>query len=184
MISSWSLLSISFASWAISTLTSLAMDDFGAGITKRCCRLSSTHSFQCRKNSLVSTLALTGFLALSSMRFLLSALLSVYGFSEYSGHTADTKAIHFPSGDQMPLPASVAMVVSCWASPPSISISQSWVSPERSDSKRIRFPSGLQRGCLSCLVLFVNCRGVPPSDETSQMLVVVLLPARSTLVSV
>src|SRR5262249_55318860 len=96
--------------------------------------------------------------------------------------TAETKAIDLPSGDQIALPASVAIVVNCRASPPFRSMTHSWLSPERLDSKRIFFPSGLQRGCRSFLVVFVSCRGPLRSVGASQMLDEVLLPARFTSV--
>ena len=87
-------------------------------MTKRCWRLSSTYSSQWRKNSWVATLALTGFFSISSMRFLFRASLSANGLSEYSGQTADTKAICLPSRDQMPVEAPVLIVVICFGSPP------------------------------------------------------------------
>src|SRR5947209_12237594 len=96
------------------------------------------------------------------MRFLLRASLSLNGFSEYPGQTADMKAICLPSRDQVPTDASVLIVVSCRASPPAISMIQSWVEPPRLDSKRIDLSSGLQRGCRSLLVLLVNCLTAPP----------------------
>src|SRR6516162_8851356 len=144
--------------------------EFIAGTTKRCLRLSSTYSSQWRKKSLLITFALTGFFSASSLRFLFSSLLSAYGFSEYSGQTVETNAIHLPSGDQMPVLASVAMLVICRASPPARSMSQSWLSPERFDSNRICLPSGLQRGCLSFLpgLGLVSCRGAPSAVGASQ----------------
>src|SRR5262249_16637990 len=143
---------------------------WGTGITNRCCRLSSTYESQCRKKSRVKTFALTGFFSTSSLRFLFSSLLSAQGFSEWWGYTADTNATDLPSGDQMPLFASVAMVVSCRASPPPVSMSQSWLSPDRFDSKRICLPSGLQRGWRSFLLATVvsSRGGVWPSVAASQ----------------
>src|SRR5262249_3505146 len=134
-----------------------------------------------RKNSFLKTRALAGFFSSSSLRFLLRALLSLKGLREYSGYTVETKAIHLPSGDQMAVDASVAMVVNCFASPPPTSMTQSWLSPERVDSKRMCLPSGLQRGCPACLAAVVNCRGVPPLVGASQMLEVERLPFRSTV---
>src|SRR5262249_6718623 len=119
-----------------------------------------------------------------SLRFLFSSLLSAYGLAEYSGQTAETKAMLLPSGDQMPVAASVAMLVSCRASPPPVLMTQSWLSPERLDSKRICSPSGLQRGCLSFLPApgLVSCRGSPLSVAASHSVELVLLLGRSTLV--
>src|SRR5439155_3383262 len=106
------------------------------------------------------------------MRFLLRASLSLNGFSEYSGQTADMKAICLPSRDQVPTDASELMVVSWRASPPARSMIQSWVEPPRLDSKRIDLPSGLQRGWRSALGPAVSCFGLPSlSVEASQRLV-------------
>src|SRR5262249_12722200 len=129
----------------------------------------------------LKTFALTGFLSASSLRFLLRASLSVNGLSEYSGLTADTNAIHLPSGDQMALPASEEIVVSCRASPPFTSMTQSWFSPERFDSNKIRLPSGLQRGWLSFLVVFVSGRGLPSWVVANQIDEELLLPGKSTV---
>src|SRR5262245_66551276 len=93
------------------------------------------------------------------MRFLLSASLSENGLLEYSGHTAETKAICLPSRDQMPVPAPVLIVVSCFASPQSTGIIQSWFVLLRLDSKRMCLPSGLQRGWLSRFYAVVSCLG-------------------------
>src|SRR5262249_38678246 len=114
-------------------------------ITNRCWRLSSTYSSQWRKKSRVKFLARTGFFVFSSARFLLAASLSANGLLEYSGQTAEAKAICLPSRDQMAVLAPLLMVVSCRASPPSRSMIQSWLEPLRLDSKRMRLPSGLQR---------------------------------------
>src|SRR5262249_24184841 len=148
------------------------------------CRLSSTYSSQCRKKSRLKTLALTGFLSFSSLRFLLAASLSAKGLSEYSGQTADTKATVLASGDQMPFSASVLSVVSCRAWPPARSMTQSWLSPERLDSKRMRLPSGLQRGWPSFLpAALVNWRGSPSPVGASQRADDDLFSARSTVVT-
>src|SRR3984885_7051841 len=97
---------------------------------------------------------------------------------------ADTKAICLPSRDQVALSAPVLIVVSCFASPPDRSMTQSCVSPERFDSKRIFLPSGLQCGLRSFLPgTLVSWRGSPFSVEATQMADEVLLPARSTLVT-
>src|SRR5262249_21861822 len=98
-----------------------------------------------------------------------------------SGQTADTNAISEPSGDHRALFASVEMVVSCLASPPCRSMTQSWKSPDRFDSKRIFEPSGLQRGWRSFFSVLVSWRGAPPSDGASQMVEAVLLASRSTV---
>src|SRR5207245_2113598 len=92
-------------------------------------------------------------------RFLFSESLSLKGLVEYSGHTADTNATRLPSRDQSPSDAPVLISVTCWASPPWVLISQSWLAPEREDSNRIHFPSGLQRGWRSLFVAAVSCRG-------------------------
>src|SRR5262249_33277052 len=104
------------------------------------------------------------------------------GLSEYSGHTAETKAICVPSRDQVPFEAPVLRVVSCRASPPLMPRTQSWLSPERVDSNRMLLPSGLQRGWRSALVELVSCRGgALPSVAASQRFVVILFCSRLTV---
>src|SRR5262245_28039805 len=118
------------------------------------------------------------------MRLRLSLSLSLNGLSEYSGQTAETKAIRLPSRDQVPLEAPVLRLVSCRASPPPTSMTQSWLSPERVDSNRMRLPSGLQRGWRSAFVELVSWRGGDlPSAAASQRLVVLLFCSRLTVVT-
>ena len=75
-------------------------------------------------------------------------------------------------------------LVICLASPPLMSMVQSWVSPEREDSNRIRLPSGLQRGCLSFLSVEVSLLGgFFPATSASQRLEEDLFASRSTLVT-
>src|SRR5262245_5125575 len=117
------------------------------------------------------------------MRFLLSASLSENGLVEYSGQTAETKAICLPSRDQMPVPAPVLIVVSCFASPQTTGIIQSWFVLLRLDSKRMCLPSGLQRGWLSPFDAAVSCLGLlapAASVETSQRFFAVRLASKST----
>jgi RNA polymerase sigma factor (sigma-70 family) len=104
-------------------------------------------------------------LASSFSLFNLSAAAN--GLSENSGNTAEMKAICFPSGDQTGCVASVAIVVSLCASPPSTGITYTWKSPPRFDSNAIHLLSGDQVGCRSCLGEEVNCRGSPPFVGTS-----------------
>src|SRR5262245_24081686 len=100
---------------------------------------------------------------------------------ENSGQTADMKAICLPSRDQVPIEAPVAILVSCRAPPPAVSMIHSWLVPERDDSKRIDFESGLQRGCRSLLAALVSCFGSPPfSVDTSHRCDTDLFAFRST----
>ncbi len=66
----------------------------------------------------MNVFAFTGLFSISSSFSLFSLSLSANGFSLNSGYTLDTNAMCVPSGDQMPLPAPVLMVVSCFGSPP------------------------------------------------------------------
>ena len=68
------------------------------------------------------TRALTLLFSRSSSLFLFRSSLSLKGFPENSGKTADTNAMFRPSGDQTGWVASVEIVVSGRASPPSAAI--------------------------------------------------------------
>ena len=70
----------------------------------------------------MKTRALTLFFSRSSSFFLFKSSLSLNGLSENSGKTAETNAICPPSGDQTGWVASVEIVVSWRASPPSAGI--------------------------------------------------------------
>ena len=70
-------------------------------------------------------------------------------------------------------------VVSCRASPPARSRTQSCVLPERSLSNRMRRPSGLNRGWRSCLGPPVSCRGGLPSAEATHSVLLTVFSATS-----
>src|SRR5262249_30356216 len=112
--------------------------------------------------------------------------LSLNGFEENSGYTAETKAMCLPSGDQRAEAASVLMFVSCRASPPARAMTQSCIEPPRFDSKRMYLPSGDQRGWRSFLPgTLVSWRGSPlPVVGASQMLDGTELPSMSTVPTV
>src|SRR5271170_6458076 len=118
-------------------------------------------------------------LSCSSDLDLLSLSVSLNGLSEYSGHTAETKAMRLPSRDQIGSETPVLTVVSWRASPPSRSMIHSSGVPERVETKTTDLPSGDQRGWRSFLVVLVSWRRVLPSVDASQRLAEVLLAATS-----
>src|ERR1041384_7239367 len=95
------------------------------------------------------------------------------GLGSASGSGAPTTSPRrFESGDQSCPCTRPLSAVSCIASPPLRSRSQTWlprVLPGRDDVKERYLPSGLQRGELSLSLLKVICRSLLPSMPTIQM---------------